>query len=280
MRVKRTKAYKKAMQFYRQVFNFRAPYQVLLSPDFILACVQKNIEPVKSLEEALQGPIKPFLTFCAISDVRKESEFRDKAVAISKTFEKRRCPHKDPIEATQCMAEIMGKENKNNLCVAVQDDNLRLALRRVPGVPILYLQRNVVVMERIKEVGKEVGREISREKMGVSEAEKKMLRIVKRKEIEEKVAGKRRKVKGPKAPNPLSVKKQAKSVKTAKPAVKNNPPKDTHAADQSSSLSSNKRPRLEEPSAAAPGSTDTGESQPKQKRKRNRSKKNKSETEL
>ncbi|KAJ1941078.1 hypothetical protein FBU59_003606, partial [Linderina macrospora] len=43
MRVKRAKAYKKAMQFYQQAFDFRQPYQVLITPDFIDECITSKL---------------------------------------------------------------------------------------------------------------------------------------------------------------------------------------------------------------------------------------------
>ncbi|KAJ2577938.1 hypothetical protein EV177_010884, partial [Coemansia sp. RSA 1804] len=55
MRVKRTKAYKKVMKLYQQSFGFREPYQVLVSADFLLEGVAKNLEVIKTLEDALQG---------------------------------------------------------------------------------------------------------------------------------------------------------------------------------------------------------------------------------
>ncbi|KAI9506649.1 Fcf1-domain-containing protein, partial [Coemansia spiralis] len=211
MRPKRVKAYKRAMQFYQKNFGFREPYQVLVAADFILEAVSKNLRVVETLEETLQGKIKPFVTFCTICDIRKESEHRAQAIAVSKSFEKRRCLHKDPISGIQCIGEVMGDENKYNYCVAVQDDVLRAKLRSIPGVPIIHVKQSTMVLERISEAGKAAGAAKAQEKQGLSELERKMLKAVKQKDREAKLALRKprakKKIKGPKGPNPLSVKK-------------------------------------------------------------------------
>ncbi|KAJ2519463.1 hypothetical protein H4217_002663 [Coemansia sp. RSA 1939] len=218
MRVKRTKAYKKVMKLYQQSFGFREPYQVLVSADFLLEGVAKNLEVIKTLEDALQGKVKPLITFCSIRDVREEGEHRSKAIAVSKGFEKRRCPHKDPVPGSQCISEILGDENRYNYCVAVQDEMLRARLRKVPGVPLVCVKQSTMVLEKPQDVVKQMADSKSREKLGLSDLERKMLEAVKKKDREEKLAlmppKHKKKKKGPKGPNPLSMKKSKKGVST------------------------------------------------------------------
>ncbi|KAJ2732091.1 hypothetical protein IW152_004071 [Coemansia sp. BCRC 34962] len=290
MRAKRAKSYRKAMQFYQQAFGFREPYQILVSPDFILAGVSRQI-PVKArLEEAVQGQAKFLVTHCGISELLKStSDFRSQAITVSKEFEKRRCPHQEPIPGLDCVREIMGEENKNNYCVAVQDDDLRAKLRAVPGVPILHVKQSVVVLERKSQVAKDASRQIEKDKLGLSELERSMLRAVKKQANEAKNEKRKKKKKnaGPKGPNPLSIKKAAKKPQVVK-ATKSSQEKSASSVPATApavATSGTKRPRPEgdasvpaKKAAAVSGDAAATEEGAKHKRKRNRSAKNRGTT--
>jgi U3 small nucleolar RNA-associated protein 23 len=42
----------------------------------------------------------------------------------------------------------LGEENEKRYFVATQDKQLRNALRKIPGVPLLYINYNCIVMEK------------------------------------------------------------------------------------------------------------------------------------
>ncbi|KAI9474749.1 hypothetical protein LPJ78_005415 [Coemansia sp. RSA 989] len=223
MRVKRAKVYRKLMQFYQQTFEFREPYQILVSPDFILEAVSKNIDLSKALEEVVGGKVRVLITYCSICDIRKDSPQREKAIATSKGFEKRRCPHKTPIKGIDCMKEIMGDSNKHNYCVAVQDQEMRSKLRQIKGVPILHVSHSVVVLEPIPRHVRDAGKDRLGDKAGLTELERKMLKTVKEEARQARGSLRpKRKIKKAKGPNPLAVKKakNAKSSSKSAPGTK------------------------------------------------------------
>ncbi|PIA15935.1 hypothetical protein COEREDRAFT_92927 [Coemansia reversa NRRL 1564] len=213
MRPKRAKAYKKAMQFYQQSFGFRDPYQILVSPDFVLEGVAKNIKIADALKEVVGNKVRLLISFCGICDVRKDSEYKDQAITITREFEKRRCTHKDPIAGTSCISEIMGSSNEHHYCVAAQDSALRAKLRSIPGVPIIHIKQNVVVLEPASEKSQSAGKELMQGKLGPSTLESQMLKTLKEETRDQTKRNplKRKKKKGPKGPNPLSVKKTKKA---------------------------------------------------------------------
>lgn len=74
------------------------------------------------------------------------------AVERAKQLERRRCGHHpesfaEPLSTAACLAAVVGPTNRHRYVVATQDLELRRALRNVPGVPLVYVNRSVVIME-------------------------------------------------------------------------------------------------------------------------------------
>ncbi|KAJ1955024.1 hypothetical protein GGI12_005659 [Dipsacomyces acuminosporus] len=284
MRAKRAKAFKKGMAFYQHTFGFREPYQILLGPDFILEAAERKISIIDELGQAVQGKAKFLATWCTIDEVRKSGDSSE-AVKVARSCEKRRCPHKDPISGTECIKEIMGDENKFNYCVAVQDKDLRDRLRRIPGVPLIHIQRSVVLLEHVQDSSKEINKQQIQEKLGVTKAERMLLKSIKKKEIEAKLEKRAHTKKhGPKGPNPLSVKKPKRH--TPAQTAQEPKPKDQSARNTaesaktdeqaaSSRTSSSKRPRSGAEGAAVSDTKAPADGETKHKRKRKRTHKKK-----
>jgi U3 small nucleolar RNA-associated protein 23 len=107
-------------------------------------------------------------------------------VLFAKNFEHRKCTHAGTISvpAAQCIKELIGKRetfhlftnwvihgfltsllfalcsvlsgnsNSHSYIVATQDAELRSYLRQIPGVPLLYIKYNQIILEPISEATK------------------------------------------------------------------------------------------------------------------------------
>ena len=159
-------------------------------------------------------------------------------VALAKTFERRRCNHhtlEQPLSTLECYKDVIDPKssgtNKNRYAVASQDEEVRRWCRGVRGVPMVYVKRSVMVMEPMAEGSLGVREGVERGKLkeglrargrgGVLLGEKRKREDVEAEEGSRlKVSGpdgdthgppdKKRKIRGPKGPNPLSVKKPKK----------------------------------------------------------------------
>ncbi|PVZ96745.1 hypothetical protein BB558_007334 [Smittium angustum] len=178
MRPKRAKQYKKCMAVYKYGYNFREPYQVLL------------------------------ITNCSLQDLRDGGERTIGGLVMSRKYERRRCTHNKPVPGIQCIEEIIGEENKFNYCIGVQDNDLRKKLRKIEGIPIVHVNRSVLILEPPSDLTKAKYKELENGKMGISVEEAKRLETINPKEKKVTVPKRKKKIKGP---NPLSVKK--KSIK-------------------------------------------------------------------
>lgn len=200
MRQKRAKTYKKYMNIYSTVFGFREPYQVLVDSEMCRVAMLYRIEIGHQFQIVLQGQVKPMITQCCIEELYREGPSQQGAVDIAKFFERRKCNHREPIRGADCLLDVVGEGNKHRYVIATQSRNLRETLRRVPGAPLLLLDRSVMVLESPSDATLKTKLKVEEEALRPS-----ILRPSP--EALAPVAKKRR---GPKAPNPLSMKKKQK----------------------------------------------------------------------
>lgn len=87
---------------------------------------------------------------------RKAEPEMDNIIEFAKTLERRRCGHlpedyPEPLSTNDCFKAVVDPKsagvNKHKLVVVCQDDDVRRALRAIPGVPQIYLKRSVMILE-------------------------------------------------------------------------------------------------------------------------------------
>ncbi|KAF2270624.1 hypothetical protein CC78DRAFT_528379 [Lojkania enalia] len=252
MRAKRQKASKKLMHQYQVHFNFREPYQVLLDSQILQDAARFKIDLVGRLKKMLQGEIKPMITQCDIRHLYNSKPKDDTLIEQAKTYERRRCNHhelEEPLSSLECLSEVVDPKgsltNKHRYIVASQDPKVRAHMRKVPGVPLIYISKSVVILEPMNAVTEEHREREEKAKFKAGLKGKRGANAgVKRKHDEEEDESinrqgdnsiveqstgdtrpqKKRKVKGPKGPNPLSVKKPKKRNPATKSTSSSNLP--------------------------------------------------------
>lgn len=153
-----------------------------------------------------------------------EHPHKEAAIDLAKKFERRRCNHHElpePLSEKECMESVIihNGENKHRYCVATQAPEIRQDLRAVPGVPLVYINRSVMIMEPMAPIsamkrerderGKFVaGIKDTRPKQAKRKREDEGAEAGKEEDGGDKDKKKRTKIRGPKGPNPLSVKKK------------------------------------------------------------------------
>lgn len=152
---------------------------------------------------------------------------------LSRTLTLRKCGHHQldaPLSTHECLATVFDPKgtghNKHRLVLAAQDEGVRhWARQTVQGVPSVYVKRSVMVMEPMSALSESVREGGERGKLrglAVQQAQQDQGQgeELKRKRTEEEEdnndegheqrqsSQQRKKRKGPKGPNPLSVKKK------------------------------------------------------------------------
>ncbi|KAL5535473.1 hypothetical protein ACEPAF_3567 [Sanghuangporus sanghuang] len=209
MRQKRAKAYRKLMHVYCMSFGFRQPYQVLVDSEMCLEAVSLKIDLAKQLTVVLQGTVKPMITQCCVHRLYLAGRTAQPAVDLAKTFERRRCNHREAIPEVDCLKEVVGQTNKHRYVLSAQSSSIRQYARQVPGVPLVHIKRSVIVLEPASEATERVKSMMEIGRMKPSEAESSNIASTLEKSYATNTdASPIKKKQGPKAPNPLSVKKK------------------------------------------------------------------------
>jgi len=161
---------------------------------------------------------------------------KDTLVLTAKSMERRRCNHHsldDPLSTLECLRSVIDPKdslvNKNRYVVASQDEDVRRFCRGVQGVPLVYVKRSVMVMEPMAETSVGVREGVERKKFRSGIRGRESEALGKRKRVHEDMqnnkkeggtepivednenAVRKKKTKGAKGPNPLSVKKPKKA---------------------------------------------------------------------
>jgi U3 small nucleolar RNA-associated protein 23 len=147
MKLKRAKSNKKTMNIYKKVFNFRLPFQILLDGNFFKEVYKMNSNLENSLFKILGGNVRIFTTSCIYKELKALKLFH--LLENYKNYELKFCSHKNntQVSGAECIKSIIGTGNKLKFGVATQDKELRRELSNVPGVPLIYTNRSVYILE-------------------------------------------------------------------------------------------------------------------------------------
>lgn len=170
-------------------------------------------------------------------------------IAQAKGFERRRCNHHElehPLSSHECLSSVVDAKgnltNKHRYVVASQDPAVRAHMRKIAGLPLIYISKSVMILEPMATATEEQREREERQKFkaGLKGQRNPTAGRKRRREDEEgqeprtdSIEGqstgdarpqKKKKHKGPKAPNPLSVKKPKKTQ-----ALPQEPPQDSSA---------------------------------------------------
>lgn len=197
----------------------------------------------------------------------------------AKLFERRRCGHlpadyPEPLSAKECMTSVVDpkgtKHNKHRYVVASQDVEVRRSMRQVMGVPLVYINRSVMIMEPMAEATENLRDREEKGKFrdGLKGRASGSVGMKRKREDGEEEGGKeakekevkKKKVYGqPKGPNPLSVKKKKADGEGAakKPARERNGEKSQDAPqEEGTAEGEGKRKRRRKHKGGAGGGAD------------------------
>ncbi|KTG40221.1 hypothetical protein cypCar_00001538 [Cyprinus carpio] len=220
MKIKRQKHAKKTISFYKYNFCFREPFQILIDGTFSQAALKNKIQIKEQLPKYLMGEVQLCTTNCALKELETLAKDLYGAKLILQKFQIRKCKHmKDPVPASECLLSMLGETNPHHYFIATQDQQLTKALKKIPGVPLLYIILNTMVLDKPSE---RTLKHVEAVQLGelVSPSQQSSIQTLKEKEGLSKDSsdrrGKKRKRKSSN-PNPLSCLKKKKKPMPQQP---------------------------------------------------------------
>lgn len=264
------KKYKKSQSnvknLYEKYFGIRKPYQIIVDAPFCIETLKIKVAPPEALTEVFGGVVKLMTTPCIQAELIKHDRINDSGTAfVAKRFEVRRCQHdKGSKSGSECIADLIGTDNPNHYCIASQDLELRKTLRKIPGVPLIFILRDTVLMEPPTEKCLQIAHKLEQQKL--KKVNLKVIKMVTDSIISKanpadaisennstattsKTIKKKKSKKFGKSPNPLSCKKPKKlSTNSNISASSTNTTTDTN---------SSKKPRKRRPKKKATTSSST-----------------------
>lgn len=180
------------MSAYQMAFSFREPYQVLVDSHFLKTCHAFHMPLQRYLENTLHGQCKLFVTACTIDRVMADFEKEKEKIKAAGGRPKgrpdflppplevpmRHCKHKNDegeelgvIGESRCLLDLLAGQPHGNelaknkqhyiLATAEPDEreirskgylDVRERARMIPGVPVVYVKRSVMILEELSGV--------------------------------------------------------------------------------------------------------------------------------
>ncbi|NXN02944.1 UTP23 protein, partial [Sylvia borin] len=224
MGVTRQKHAKKIMGFYKNNFQFREPFQVLLDGTFCQAALRNKIQIREQLPGYLDGATQLCTTRCVIKELESLGKALYGAKLIAQRFQVRNCSHhKNPVSGSTCLLSMIEDGNPHHFfklsflkahgkcsSISFEDQDLSNKVKRKPGIPLLFIIQNTMVLDKPSPKSLGFVQKLQTNQL-VPEYQKQSIVELKEKEGLVKQEGeKRRKRKRAGGPNPLSCLKKKK----------------------------------------------------------------------
>eukprot|EP00923_Selenidium_pygospionis_P024811 GHVN01043570.1.p1 GENE.GHVN01043570.1~~GHVN01043570.1.p1 ORF type:complete len:208 (-),score=14.70 GHVN01043570.1:317-940(-) len=124
------------------------PYHVLVDTNFVNFSIQHKLDPFKAMMDCLLAKSFPCVTDCVVGELEKMGHRFRLALRLVRDprFKRLTCTHKGTY-ADDCIAQRV-TESKCYI-VATNDKDLKRRIRKIPGVPIMYVTQHKYAIERL-----------------------------------------------------------------------------------------------------------------------------------
>merc|ERR1712048_293383 len=134
--------------FFKYNSQLGPPYHVLGDTNFINFSLQNKLDIFQSMIDCLYAKCIPMITDCVLGELEKLGSHYRVALRIAKDprFERLPCLHSGTY-ADDCLINRVTQHKC--YIVATCDRDLKRRIRKVPGVPIMYIAQHRYTIERM-----------------------------------------------------------------------------------------------------------------------------------
>ncbi|POI27241.1 hypothetical protein CIB84_009009 [Bambusicola thoracicus] len=127
--------------FFQYNTQLGPPYHILVDTNFINFSIKAKLDLVQSMMDCLYAKCIPCITDCVMAEIEKLGQRYRVALRIAKDprFERLPCMHKGTY-ADDCLVQRVTQHKC--YIVATVDKELKRRIRKIPGVPIMYISRH------------------------------------------------------------------------------------------------------------------------------------------
>ncbi|GAA5875943.1 hypothetical protein JCM8547_008354 [Rhodosporidiobolus lusitaniae] len=124
------------------------PYRVIVDTNFINLSLENRMDIVKGMMDVLYAKAIPCISDCVLAELEKLGHQYRLALRVARDprFERLPCSHKGTY-ADDCIVNRVTQHRC--YIVATCDRQLRRRLRKVPGVPLMYISKHRYAIERL-----------------------------------------------------------------------------------------------------------------------------------
>lgn len=124
------------------------PYHILVDTNMLWQTVADKVDLIDGMQKCLLAKCVPIVTDCVVAELEKLG--RKFHLALKLTKDPRVRHLKCGCHGNYADDCIVNQVTKNRVyCVATNDKDLRRRIRKIPGVPILYLHQFKFQVERL-----------------------------------------------------------------------------------------------------------------------------------
>ncbi|XP_074641063.1 rRNA-processing protein FCF1 homolog [Tubulanus polymorphus] len=134
--------------FFQYNTQLGPPYHILIDTNFINFSIKNKLDIVQSMMDCLYARCVPYITDCVMAELEKLGAKYRVALRIAKDprFVRLPCMHKGTY-ADDCLVQRVTQHKC--YIVGTCDKDLRRRIRKIPGVPIMFLQQHRYSIERM-----------------------------------------------------------------------------------------------------------------------------------
>ncbi|XP_014255928.1 rRNA-processing protein FCF1 homolog [Cimex lectularius] len=134
--------------FFQYNSQLGPPYHVLVDTNFINFSIKYKLDIIQSMMDCLYAKCIPYITDCVFAEMEKLGRKYKVALRIMKDdrFERLPCLHKGTY-ADDCITQRVTQHKC--YIVATNDRDLKRRIRKIPGVPIMYIAHHRYTIERM-----------------------------------------------------------------------------------------------------------------------------------
>lgn len=136
--------------FFQYNTQLGPPYHVLVDTNFINFSIKNKLEMYKSMMDCLLAKCIPCVTDCVMAELEKLGSKYRLALRLAKDprIERLPCSHEGTY-ADDCLVQRC--QQHRCFIVATCDKDLKRRIRKIPGVPIMYINSRKYSIERMPE---------------------------------------------------------------------------------------------------------------------------------